>query len=148
MVKLTYACVLTRELDRMASFYQAVLQVEPRRDGPYIEFSTEPGVFSFSLWALEAYAKIAGNEALPAPGVGGVMLEFEVDDVDAEFTRLGNMSQLGIEFLIPPTTMASYPNGLAGRPPHRAWSRQMTARTLYRKWDVAAASLLDAAAST
>jgi catechol 2,3-dioxygenase-like lactoylglutathione lyase family enzyme len=105
MAKLTYACVLTRELDRLASFYQAVLQAEPRRDGPYIEFSTEPGVFSFSLWALDVYAKIAGAEALPGLGLGGVMLEFEVENVDAEFTRLRNMSELAIEFLIPPTTM-------------------------------------------
>jgi catechol 2,3-dioxygenase-like lactoylglutathione lyase family enzyme len=33
------------------------------------------------------------------------MLEFEVENVDAEFTRLRNMSELAIEFLIPPTTM-------------------------------------------
>jgi catechol 2,3-dioxygenase-like lactoylglutathione lyase family enzyme len=34
------------------------------------------------------------------------MLEFEVDDVDAEFGRLQRLQPLKIEFIIPPTTMA------------------------------------------
>jgi catechol 2,3-dioxygenase-like lactoylglutathione lyase family enzyme len=34
------------------------------------------------------------------------MLEFEVDDVDSQFERLKADEQLGISFIIPPTTMA------------------------------------------
>jgi catechol 2,3-dioxygenase-like lactoylglutathione lyase family enzyme len=104
MAKLTYACVLTRQIDRLASFYQEVLQLLPRRDGAYIEFSTEPGIFS--LWATDAYAEIAGSDELPQPGAGGIMLEFEVDNVDTEFARLKTRSQLAIDFIITPTMMA------------------------------------------
>jgi catechol 2,3-dioxygenase-like lactoylglutathione lyase family enzyme len=103
VAKLTYACVLTRQIDRLASFYEDVLRVAARREGPYIEFSTEPGIFC--LWTLDAYAEIAGAERLPEPGAGGIMLEFEVDDVDAEFARLRDTSSPPIEFIIPPTTM-------------------------------------------
>jgi len=66
MAKLTYACLLTRQIDRLASFYQEVLQLLPRRDGAYIEFSTEPGIFC--LWTMDAYAEIAGSDELPQPG--------------------------------------------------------------------------------
>jgi catechol 2,3-dioxygenase-like lactoylglutathione lyase family enzyme len=104
MAKLTYACVLTRQIDRLASFYQDVLELTPRRDGAYVEFSSEPGIFC--LWTLDAYAEIAGADDLPQPGAGGIMLEFEVDDVDTEFARLKALSRLSIEFIIPPTTMA------------------------------------------
>ena len=33
MAKLTYACVLTQQIDRLASFYQDVLELAPHRDG-------------------------------------------------------------------------------------------------------------------
>ena len=104
MAKLTYACVLTRQIDRLASFYQDVLDLAPRRDGAYVEFSTEPGIFC--LWALDAYVEIAGSNEGPQPGAGGIMLEFQVDNVDMEFARLKALSRLSIEFIIPPTTMA------------------------------------------
>ena len=80
MAKLTYACVLTQQIDRLASFYQDVLDLAPRRDGAYVEFSTEPGIFC--LWALDAYVEIAGSNEGPQPGAGGIMLEFVNGHVD------------------------------------------------------------------
>jgi hypothetical protein len=55
MAKLTYACMLTRQIDRLASLYQDVLELAPRRDGAYVEFSSEPGIFC--LWTMDAYAE-------------------------------------------------------------------------------------------
>ena len=104
MAKLTYACVLTRNLDGLAAFYREVLQLEPQRSGPYVEFATGPAIFC--LWAVDAYTEIAGTAAIPHLGTGGIMLEFEVDDVDAEFERLQRLQHSKIEFIIPPTTMA------------------------------------------
>ena len=104
MAKLTYACVLTQQIDRLTSFYQDALDLAPRREEAYVEFSTEPGIFC--LWALDAYAEIAGSNEVPQPGAGGIMLEFQVDNVDMEFARLKALSRLSIEFIIPPTTMA------------------------------------------
>ena len=104
MAKLVYACVLTQSVEGLAAFYREVLQVDPEVNGPYAEFPTGPGIFC--LWSVDAYAEIAGTGALPELGTGGVMLEFQVDDVDAEFSRLQRLTDYKIEFLIAPTTMA------------------------------------------
>jgi len=95
MAKLTYACVLTQQIDRLTSFYQDALDLAPRREEAYVEFSTEPGIFC--LCALDAYVEIAGSNEGPQPGAGGIMLEFQVDNVDMEFARLKALSRLSIE---------------------------------------------------
>ena len=58
MHSLTYACVLTRDIDRLGSFYRAVLQLEPASSrGAYMEFQTEPGIFA--LWSIDEFQQIA-----------------------------------------------------------------------------------------
>jgi catechol 2,3-dioxygenase-like lactoylglutathione lyase family enzyme len=104
VAKLTYACVLTRNIEALAGFYTEILRTQPSWSGPYAEFSTQPGIFC--LWALDAYVEIAGTAALPESGTGRVMLEFEVDDVDAEYARLQQLPGIKLDFIIPPTTMA------------------------------------------
>jgi catechol 2,3-dioxygenase-like lactoylglutathione lyase family enzyme len=103
MPKLTYACVLTRDIDRLGAFYRAVLQLEPRSRGAYLEFQTPPGILS--LWSLAEFERVAGTTASEGPASGSVMLEFQVDDVDAEYTRLRNLDQVAIEFVMQPTTL-------------------------------------------
>ena len=104
MAKLSYACVLTREIEHLAAFYREVLRAEPQWTGSYAEFPTDGGIFS--LWSINAYVEIAGTRAIPNPGGGQVMLEFEIRDVDAEFKRLQQLVGFKIDFIIPPTTMA------------------------------------------
>jgi catechol 2,3-dioxygenase-like lactoylglutathione lyase family enzyme len=104
MARLAYACVLTRDIERLAAFYREVLQADPEWTGPYAEFPTGGGIFS--LWSVKAYADIAGTAAVPNFGSAPVMLEFEIDDVDAEYRRLQHLAAFNIEFIIPPTTMA------------------------------------------
>jgi uncharacterized glyoxalase superfamily protein PhnB len=103
MATLTYACVLVRDITRLADFYHEVLQVEPRWTGPYAEYATGPGVFC--LWSVDAYAELAGSQFLPKSETSSVMLEFQVDDVDAEYARLGQSTRIVAEFVLPPTTM-------------------------------------------
>jgi catechol 2,3-dioxygenase-like lactoylglutathione lyase family enzyme len=104
MAKLAYACVLTRDIQRLANFYRAVLQAEPKWTEQYAEFPTDGGILS--LWSVDAYAEVAGTAATPPPGGGQIMLEFEIANVDAEFARLQQFVEFKIEFIIPPTTMA------------------------------------------
>ncbi|MBV9356903.1 MAG: VOC family protein [Chloroflexi bacterium] len=104
MATLSYACVLVRDLTRLADFYREVLQVEPEWTGPYAEYPTGPGVFC--LWSVDAYAALAGTQFLPKSQTSSVMLEFQVDDVDAEYTRLKQSTRIEAEFVLPPTTMA------------------------------------------
>ena len=104
MAKLTYACVLTRDIERLDAFYRAVLQLEPRSRDAYREFQTQPGIFS--LWSLGEYEQITGTSADDAIASGSVMLEFEVESVDREYERLRSMRQPQIEFVLQPTTLA------------------------------------------
>lgn len=104
MPKLAYACVLTSQIERLGAFYRAVLQLEPRspRRG-YMEFETPPGIFS--LWSMDDFGKVTGGASTERVAAGSVMLEFEVDAVDAEYARLQKLEQLAIEFIMPPTTL-------------------------------------------
>ena len=105
MHSLTYACVLTRDIDRLGSFYRAVLQLEPASSrSAYMEFQTEPGIFA--LWSIDEFRQIVGARLADRLGQGSVMLEFRVDDVDAEYARLRSIEGLVPEFVMPPTTLA------------------------------------------
>jgi catechol 2,3-dioxygenase-like lactoylglutathione lyase family enzyme len=103
MANLIYACVLTLDIERLDAFYRAVLQMEPRSREAYREFQTEPGIFS--LWSLDEFEQITGTVAVQATAGGSVMLEFQVEDVDAEYERLRSITQLEIEFVLQPTTL-------------------------------------------
>ena len=101
MTKLTYACVLTRHIERVGAFYPQILQLEPRGRPGYLEFETQPGIFS--LWSLDDYARTIGATLTEGMAQSGrIMLEFEVQDVDAEYTRLRELADLRIEFVMPP----------------------------------------------
>jgi catechol 2,3-dioxygenase-like lactoylglutathione lyase family enzyme len=104
MHRLTYACVLTKDIDRLDRFYRAVLQLEPSSRSGYLEFPTQQGIFS--LWSLDEFLQIVGAAAGDQLAQGSIMLEFRVDDVDAEYARLRNIPDLGIELVMPPTTLA------------------------------------------
>src|SRR5438094_6260915 len=103
MPKLTYACVLSRDVDRLDAFYRAVLQLEPRSRGAYLEFQTQPGIFS--IWSLDEYEQITRTAATQDRSSGTVMLEFQVDNVDAEYERLRSLESFEIEFVMPLTTL-------------------------------------------
>jgi catechol 2,3-dioxygenase-like lactoylglutathione lyase family enzyme len=104
MHSLTYACVLTGDIERLGSFYHAVLQLEPASSrGAYMEFQTEPGIFA--LWSIDEFQQIVGARLADRLAQGSIMLEFRVDDVDAEYARLRSIEGLVPEFVMPPTTL-------------------------------------------
>jgi catechol 2,3-dioxygenase-like lactoylglutathione lyase family enzyme len=104
MPKLTYACVLTRDINRLGAFYRSVLQLEPSSQGAYMEFDTQLGLLS--LWSLDEFEQIAGATTSEKLANGSVMLEFQVDDVDVEYVRLRHLDQVAIDFVLRPTTLA------------------------------------------
>ena len=73
-----------------------------RVDRAVRRISTE--VCKFSLWAVDAFTHIAGSDERPESGKAAIMLEFEVQDVDAEFRRLQHLPTFTIEFILKPTT--------------------------------------------
>jgi uncharacterized glyoxalase superfamily protein PhnB len=79
-------CLISKDVKTLAAFYQQVLKLEPQfSGGNYAEFRTGAGVLAiFDAAAQEKY--------IPGSAIAGanqsVVLEFRVDDVDAEYARL------------------------------------------------------------
>ena len=69
-----------------------------------MEFPTEPGIFS--LWSVDEFRQIVGAGAGDQVAQGNIMLEFRVEDVDAEYARLRSIQGVALEFVMPPTTLA------------------------------------------
>lgn len=100
-VKFTHACLITKGLETMRDFYREVLQVEPRvYQDDYLEFPLEGAILS--LYKQESLDKTV-PEAMQAGANRSVMLEFQVGDVDQEYTRL-KQSPLRLDWVMPPTT--------------------------------------------
>lgn len=98
--KLAYVCLLTRDINRLVAFYREVLQLEPSGRPEYLEFRTQSAVFS--VWSVDDYERTSGTAAREELVGGQVMLELEVDDVDAEYGRLRALEHLSIRFVMPP----------------------------------------------
>jgi len=84
---------------RLVGFYEPVLELKAKWSGEdYAEFATRVGVLAiFSASAQEKYipgsAEAAKNRT--------IVLEFEVTDVDAEYSRLKDLVKTWVK---PPTT--------------------------------------------
>lgn len=92
-------CLVTDDPDRLRSFYQHLLERGPdRAHDDYCEFDTPGAALSiYSRSKLEPYAPGATT-----PGTNrAVMIELEVEDVDAEYARLRH---LAIEWVKRPST--------------------------------------------
>jgi len=97
-MKLTHCCIVTQDVERLRRFYRNILQIEPQYGGDYVEFLTDGGVLS--LFSLSAHEKLAPGSM--QTGLNrSIMLEFQVSDVDKEYSRLQGMN---VEWVKPPTT--------------------------------------------
>jgi catechol 2,3-dioxygenase-like lactoylglutathione lyase family enzyme len=97
--QLINTCLITPDVNQLVAFYEAVLQLKAERSGEdYAEFHTGAGVLAiFSAASQELYipgsAEGAANKS--------VVLEFEVADVDQEYSRLRSVVKTWVK---PPTT--------------------------------------------
>ncbi len=102
-MKLSHVCIITKNLDRLKEFYQDILQLPPQQfKDDYVEFPT-PGAI-LSLFKLESHEKLAPG-SMQAGANKSVELEFQVADVDQEYTRLGKL-KWKIDWVMPPTTLS------------------------------------------
>jgi len=91
-------CLVTRDVLRLRSFYEAILQVEADGDDMFTMLSMQGAALSiFSEAGMERMAPGSMQDS----GCGRYTLEFEVQDVDREFERL---KALNVIFVKPPTT--------------------------------------------
>lgn len=92
--------IITNDLDRLVRFYELVTGVVAIRPAPvFAEFRTQAGTL-----ALASPATVASlGERAPVPaGNRSIIIEFVVDDVDAEFDRLRDELD---DVVLEPTTM-------------------------------------------
>ena len=100
-MRLTHACLITRDVARLKAFYRDALRTEPSRDGDdYVEFDLGGAILS--LWDLAKHLELAPGTA-EARANRSLIVELEVDDVDAEFARI---RASGAEIAKPVTTQA------------------------------------------
>lgn len=78
--------IVTADVDRLARFYEELTGVAPVRPAPvFAQFDLPGGTIALGDVATVAML----GDAAPRPGSNAsVIVEFEVDDVDAEFARL------------------------------------------------------------
>ena len=93
-------CLQSKRVQELRAFYIAVLQSTPSGDEHWwVDFGELPGA-SFSIYSAEGMEEMAPG-CTANSGTGSYTIEFEVDDVDAEYERL---QTLGVEIVKVPTT--------------------------------------------
>jgi len=92
--------IITDDVDRLATFYELVTGTVATRPAPvFAEIRTEASTLAI---ASPVTVGMLGERA-PRPATNtSVILEFEVDDVDAEFARLAGALD---DVVLEPTTM-------------------------------------------
>jgi catechol 2,3-dioxygenase-like lactoylglutathione lyase family enzyme len=91
-------CIVTADVQRLRRFYTAILGCEARGDERFVEL-TGAGI-GLSISSVHVMDSMAPGSTDGA-GAGRIVLEFEVPDVDAVYTRLHEM---GVPIIKPPTT--------------------------------------------
>jgi predicted enzyme related to lactoylglutathione lyase len=98
MKKLKSVCLVTQDVRELCDFYSRVLELSPKGDDSFAEFSS-PGIH-FSISSIQIVEEMAPCLNVD-PRSGNCFLEFEVEDVDREYERL---QTLQVTVIKPPTT--------------------------------------------
>lgn len=100
-MQLVQSRFVTDNVERLAAFYARLFGVPVALNDYYVEIQAGPASVGFSRRRFTEYA-----DQGPAAGGGParrdeVVLDFLVDDVDAEYPRV---AALGVDWVLPPTT--------------------------------------------
>lgn len=92
--------IITHDVDRLTRFYETVTGVAAARPAPvFAELRTPTGTVAIAHAATVA---MLGDHAPTPENNGTIIIEYLVDDVDAEFARLRDMLD---DVVLEPTTM-------------------------------------------
>ena len=115
---------LTDDVERLAAFYAALLQKPVTLNEYYVEVSADPVSVGFSKRQFTEYQLCRAVRARRC-GLGDTVLDFEVQDADAECERL---LALGADRLMPPTDQPWGTRGDAARRPRGAFDQRVLPR--------------------
>jgi predicted enzyme related to lactoylglutathione lyase len=101
-MELVQSRIVTDDVERLAGFYASLLGVPVALNEYYVEVQAGPASVGFSRRRFTEYR----DDSQEAAGGGRqrrdqVILDFLVDDVDAEYPRV---AALGVDWVMPPTT--------------------------------------------
>jgi predicted enzyme related to lactoylglutathione lyase len=92
--------IITHDVDRLTRFYEAVTGITATRPAPvFAELRTTSGTLAIASTVTVA---MLGDDAPQPAGKNSIIIEFLVDDVDAEFARLHDVLE---DVALQPTTM-------------------------------------------
>lgn len=91
-MKLVQCRIVTGDVEALAGFYARLLGSQAALNEYYVELEAGPASVGFSRCRFTECRDRADD---------AVMLDFLVDDVDAEYPRI---AALGVEWVLPPTT--------------------------------------------
>lgn len=106
-MELAQSRIVTDDVERLAAFYARLIGVPVTLNEYYVEVHAGPVSVGFSKRRFTEYHRNSPAAATDQAGDGGldrrpeVILDFLVDDVDAEYERI---KALGVEWVLPPTT--------------------------------------------
>lgn len=84
-MKLKHARIVTADVPALARFYQEITRIKPEGSNDYLEFRTPDGSFAISS---QQKMEEHGASATAPRANRSMVLDFEVEDVDKEYTRL------------------------------------------------------------
>jgi uncharacterized glyoxalase superfamily protein PhnB len=99
-MELVQSRVVTNDVAGMAAFYARLVGTPVVLNDYYVEVPTGQLSVGFSKCRFSEYSSIP-DAAVRDVLSGAVILDFRVDDVDAEFPRI---DQLGVDWVLKPTT--------------------------------------------
>ncbi len=100
---LSTVCFITKDVEKLASFYCEVFQTKIDLNDTHVEVPVDSG--GITIYSKSTAENDMGFDFSNYSGTGFTKISFIVDDVDAEYDRL---KSLNIAIEIPPTT---YPWG-------------------------------------
>lgn len=99
-MELVQSRIVTDDVEKLASFYAALMETSVALNEYYVEVPAGQLTVGFSKRRFTEYQEInAARTGKPGRRCGYV-LDFLVDDVDAEYERI---SALGVDWVMPPT---------------------------------------------
>ena len=98
-MELVQSRIVTDDVEGLAAFYAELLGVPAALNEYYVEIAAGPASVGFCRRRFTEYRE-AGCPAA-RQGRDGIILDFLVDDVDAEYPRI---AALGVDWVMPPTT--------------------------------------------
>ena len=102
-MELVQSRIVTDDVARLAGFYARLLGVPVTLNDYYVELQAGPASVGFSRRRFTEYRDDDGREAVAAGRrrQDEVILDFLVDDADAEYPRI---AALGVEWVLLPAT--------------------------------------------